>query len=68
MENSIHEQRVKEMLAVGQTIVIVQDADNKAWESGWADYLSENYNYSNLNSAFRVNLLKHKNHAACQEG
>lgn len=54
---------MKDLLNVGQTIVIIRDADNKAWESGWADFLSDNYEYSNLNSAFRVNLLKQKEKA-----
>lgn len=55
-----HEQKVKELIANGQTIVIVRDTDNKAWESRWADYLLANYNYTNLNDAFRVNLSNPK--------
>jgi len=54
------EDKIKSMLYNNQSIVIVLDNDDYAWESGWADFLSRNYNYSNLNSAFRVNLEKPK--------
>lgn len=53
-----HKSKVDALLLSGQTIVIVRDAHNEAWVSGWAEYLSANYHYSNLNSAFRVNLEK----------
>ena len=51
-----HQQRVKNLLAKDKTIVIVRDKDDEAWKSGWADYLSTNYNYTNLSDSFRVNL------------
>lgn len=59
-ETIAHMDRVKDMLANGQSIIIVRDNDNEAYESGWADFLMNNYNYTNLNDAFRVNLEKPK--------
>jgi hypothetical protein len=59
-QESIFKDTIKTMLENGQTIVIVRDNDDEAWESGWATFLSDNYEYSNLNSAFRVNLERKK--------
>lgn len=53
-----HTKRVQEIIATGQTIVIIRDTDNEAWNSGYVDYLMANYNYVNLTSATRFNLEK----------
>lgn len=52
------EMKVKKLLKNGQSIVIVSDNDDAAYESGWADYLTDNYKYYNFGSGFRVNLEK----------
>ncbi len=54
------EAKVQDMLIKGKTIVIINDDDDENWDNGLAAYLSDNYNYSNLTSAFRVNLKQPK--------
>lgn len=50
--------KAKELIDNNKTIVIVRDNDNTSWSNGWVDFLMDNYEYSNLNSAMRVNLEK----------
>ncbi len=48
--------KVTQLIQDGSTIVVVRDNDNIGWSNGWVDFLMDNYNYSNLTAAFRVNL------------
>lgn len=52
--------KARQLLSQGKNIVIINDTDDPAYESGWADYLMKHYPYSNLGSGFRVNLTHKK--------
>lgn len=61
-ENANHEQMVKNLLAAGETVVRVDDGNDEAYTNGWANYLMDNFEYSNMRTGFRAYIDQPKKH------
>ncbi|NDC40426.1 MAG: hypothetical protein EBZ77_02590 [Chitinophagia bacterium] len=49
-------EKVNQLLANGEKSVMINDSNHQAYESGWAQYLQDNFKYDNTRTGFIARL------------
>ena len=59
--NLTNEERVDALIAQNVNTVVISDGNNVAYETGFAQFLMDNYCWSNTRSGFTASLSRPKN-------